>query len=225
MRWIRQFDLFLFDMDGLLVDTEKLHYRAYQILCERNRATLPFDFPEYLKVAHLSDEGLKQALLPLLGGGEWSEHYEEKKKLYMELIASGEITLMPGVEKLLDSLSVQKIKRCVVTHSSKEQVSVIKKALPILNTIPLWVTREDYDAAKPAPDGYLKAIELLADPGDAIVGFEDSFRGFSALKGTYALPVLICDPAHPQLRLDALKDAIHFSSFSSIPKTFSKEPS
>lgn len=219
MRWIERFDLFLFDLDGLLVNTEMLHYEAYQSLCSQNGSQIPWNFTEYLGVAHASSEGLRETLHPLLGG-EWNSHYAMKKKIYQESLKKGNLLLMPGVEALLGELSRMRVKRCVATHSTKEQVEAIKHFLPILKTIPVWITRDDYENPKPAPDAYLKAIELLADPGDRIVGFEDSFRGLKALQGTSALPVLICDPKHPQLKSEGLVGAVHYPSFEMIPNTF-----
>lgn len=215
MQWIEKFDLFLFDLDGLLVDTERLHYQAYQVLCNRYHHQLPWDFLEYLSVAHMSNEGLRLALEPILGEA-WDDLYPEKKKIYIELLQAGQLRLMPGVEKLLKELALLGSKRCVVTHSSKEQVATIKELLPLLKTIPVWITREDYLEAKPSPEGYFKALELLFDHGDKVIGFEDSFRGFQALRQTPALPILICDQKHPQLKQEELQGIHHFPSFSKI---------
>ncbi len=222
MRWIEKFDLFLFDLDGLLVNTEMLHYEAYRSLCSHYGYQLPWNFSEYLEVAHASSEGLREALYPHLAsqGGEWSSIYAMKKKIYQESLNKGKLSLMPGVEALLQELAGARLKRCVATHSTKEQVETIKHHLPILKTIPVWITREDYESPKPAPDAYLKAIELLADPGDRIVGFEDSFRGLQALRATLALPVLICDPKHRQLKSEELVGTVHYPSFEKIPSNF-----
>jgi len=219
MHWIERFDLFLFDFDGLLVDTERLHFQAYQTLCLRHGYELAWGFDEYIGVAHTSATALRQALQHHLQDIPWEDLYQEKKEIYLDLLKQGHITLMPGVEILLKKLASRKIKRCVVTHSPKDQVDRIKSQFQILNTIPLWITREDYQNPKPAPDGYLKAIELLADPEDRIIGFEDSLRGLQALQKTRAHPVLICDSYHFQLQGDSL-GVTHYSSLTKIPGSF-----
>lgn len=219
MKWIERFDLFLFDLDGLLVDTERLHFEAYRILCSRYGYTLDWDLNQYFKIAHSSAKGLREVLSPHLKG-DWDSLYAEKKKIYLDLLQGGELKLMPGVEELLKELARASTKRCVVTHSPKEQIEAIKHALPLLKTIPVWITREDYEDPKPAPDAYLKAIELLADPGDQMIGFEDSLRGIRALQGTVAMPVLICDSTHPQMEEEVLKGIAHYHSFEKIPRTF-----
>ncbi len=219
-RWIDQFDLFLLDFDGLLVDTERLHFAAYQALCQKHGCRLTWDFDHYCGIAH-KDGNISAALyteFPQLLAKEpdWNRLYAEKKQLYLDLLQQGKIALMPGVEDFLKALSIRKIKRCVVTNSWATQVKLIRLAQPILDTIPVWITREQYENSKPAPDGYLKAIELLADHADRIVGFEDTFRGIQALKETVAKPILICSDRHPQLKESGLQGISRFSSFESV---------
>ncbi|MGD0665742.1 MAG: HAD hydrolase-like protein, partial [Rhabdochlamydiaceae bacterium] len=47
MDWTDKFDLFLFDFDGLLVDTEELHFKAYQMLCQGRGYKLPWDINRF----------------------------------------------------------------------------------------------------------------------------------------------------------------------------------
>jgi len=220
MKWIERFDLFLLDFDGLLVDTENVHYKAFQMLCDRYGYHLPWDFDTYIFSAHQVAGGIRAALYKefpeIETKYEWESFYGEKKKIYLELAQKEKFTLMPGVEPFLKQLALSRKKRCVVTNSTKEQVEHIKYTLPILKTIPVWFTREDYDQPKPAPDGYFKAIEVLADPGDKMVGFEDSFKGIRSLEQTPALPILICDPHHPQMKESVPGGAQHFPSFQKV---------
>ena len=51
---------------------------------------------------------------------------------------------------------------CVVTNSSKEVTDIVRRKYPILDMIPNWVTRDMYDKAKPAPDGYTKVCLSLS---------------------------------------------------------------
>ncbi|MDN3505867.1 MAG: HAD family phosphatase [Simkaniaceae bacterium] len=198
MKWIQNYDLILLDMDGLLVDTERLHFAAYQALAKRYGYELSWDMDQYLKVAHSSAEGLKEAIHPHISATqkEWSQLYEEKKAIYLDLLHKGTVALMPGVKEFLSELFRSGKKSCVVTNSPKEQVDVIRKALPILEGIPNWVTREVYERPKPAPDGYLKALDLLAVDGDRVVGFEDSLKGIEALEGAGVEAVLV-SPTSP----------------------------
>ncbi len=218
MDWIHSFDLFLFDFDGLLVKTEHLHYQAYINMLARRGYKTTLSLSHFFELAHFSSSAWKEALyadIPDLDPN-WQLLYEEKKQNYLELVISGKVELMPGVEKLLKALEKNHLRRCVVTHSSKPHVDLIRAQMPILQTLPHWITREDYEKPKPDPECYLKALMLYGKPGDRIVGFEDSLRGLKALRQTPALPILICPKHHPLLSIALEEGGIHFESLSDI---------
>jgi len=218
MKWIQDFQLFLFDFDGLLVNTERLHYQAYIDMMAARGHRLRWSFLRFCEVAHLNASGLREALyseFPDLSL-DWPTLYEEKKRAYYELVSAGKVELMPGAEALLIELDKASIRRCVATNSFLDQIELIRSKIPLLQTIPHWITRENYEKQKPDPDAYLKAIELYGKPGDRIIGFEDSIRGLQALQGTPAFPILICDSKHPLLG-HAPKDVLRFDSLDAIP--------
>lgn len=222
MRWIHEFQLFLFDFDGLLVNSEEIHYMAYKRMLAARGVTFGWTFDEYCQVAHYSSDGLRVRIYdeyPILREQEpsWDVLYNEKKVAIFQLLNEGAIQLMPGVEKLLTSLEDAGIKRCVVTHSPDELVAIVRRKHPILNTIPHWITREHYSKPKPDPECYLKAVEIHSRPGDKVIGFEDTPRGLRALMATQAKPVLICEAAYPEIAEFKKKGVLHFPTFSSIP--------
>lgn len=219
MDWIHNYQLFLFDFDGLLVNTEELHHAAYIKMCKDRGFDLKWSFIDFCALAHSSATALREAILtefPALQAISWDVLYKEKKREYFKILQQNRMQLMPGVEKLLLALEAAGIRRCVATNSALEQIEEIKKALPVLNTIPVWITREDYTQPKPAPDAYLTALKRLLQPGDKIIGFEDSLRGVQALQAANVPPVLICDSSHPQLQDPALRGVPFFSSFETI---------
>lgn len=220
MQWIHQYQLFLFDFDGLLVNTEELHYQAYINMCASRGFSLTWDFNRYSEAAHHSANGLKDQIyaeFPTLYKQEpnWIILYQEKKTALLQLLESQTIPLMPGVKQLLLSLQESNIKRCVVTHSTKALVNQIRQKNPILNSIPHWITREDYINPKPHPECYLAAIHQFSTPEDKVIGFEDSPRGLKALSETTAKPVLICPSTYPYLK-DILSHTVYYPSFDAI---------
>src|SRR3990167_4399858 len=146
MEWIHRFQLFLFDFDGLLVNTEHLHYRAYLHLLERHGYRVEWTFSRFCEWAHFSAEGLKEQIYRDCPGIEsnWERLYAEKKQIYSQWLQSGQVDLMPGVYELLNSLDKAGICRCIVTHSPLRQVESVALQHRILRTIPHWITREDY---------------------------------------------------------------------------------
>lgn len=217
MNWIKDFQLFMFDFDGLLVNTENLHFEAYRAMCAARGVDFTWDFPKYCSYAHYEAEGFREALFkdfPALKASEpdWDILYAEKKTALMELVHQGKIDLMPGVETLLKELEKHRIKRCVVTHSPKALIDAIKDQHKILHTIPHWITREHYSNPKPDPECYLTAISKFSNPGDKIIGFEDTPRGLKALMGTCAKPIIVCQVNYPELPDFIRKGATHLRS-------------
>ena len=225
MQWIQQFDLFLFDFDGLLVNTEDLHFAAYREMCNKRGFDLNWSLSQFFQAAHFDAAGLKNAIyreFPALQEQEprWEILYAEKKQSYQNLLEKGDISLLPGVAPVLEALAEFRKKRCVVTNSAKVQIDLIKEKIPLLKTIPDWFTREAYREPKPHPECYQTAIRQLGQPKDRIIGFEDSVRGLKALRDAGVLvTLLICPPDHPQLKQGP--EGIYFPSFEAIPAGFS----
>lgn len=192
------YDILLFDLDGLLVNTEELHYEAYLAMLKNRGCQEKFTFNDFAAIAHTSSHGLREWLSPLIPSIPWETLYQEKQTAYLDLLEKGRISLLPGVAEFLSLTSGKK--RAVATNSNKAQVDLIRKHLPALNVISTWVTREQYSHAKPAPDAYLTAYEKLADPNDKALGFEDSYRGIQALQSAGFDAILICPVDHPQMK-------------------------
>lgn len=222
MEWIKNFQLFLFDLDGLLVNTEELHYLAYKRMCKQRGVELPWDFARYCQAAHYQPTDIRDqiyAAFPSLYAQEpkWEVLYAEKKQAVEDLFSQGGVHLMPGVKKLLASLEAAGIKRCVVTHSPDSLVKKVRSQNPELDSIPVWITRHDYTHPKPHPECYQQAIKRLATPGDRIIGMEDTPRGLMALLQTNAQPVLISSIRYPEIPDFVSRGAVHFSSIEEIP--------
>lgn len=210
MSWIEEYQLVLFDLDGLLVNTEEIHFEAYRKMLAGRGFQLGWDFPRYCQAAHYEADGLQReiyAALPALQEQEprWEVLYAEKKAHLLDLLKAGAVTLMPGVAELLPTLEARGVKRCVVTHSAKEQIDLIRQKNPLLESIPDWITREDYSRPKPDPECYEKAIATKAAANDRVIGFEDTPRGLAALMGTRAQAVLVSQIPYPEI--PALKAA------------------
>jgi len=217
MQWIHDYQLFLFDFDGLLVNTEELHYKAYQKMCRDRGFELSWSFIRYCHAAHYSQEKLRASIFESVPGlkenePDWKVLYREKKQAMVELLHGGAVQLMPGARELLEALDQASIARCVVTNSPDEQIAIIREQNPFLDTIEHWFTRETYVEPKPSPECYLNAIKALNPKGGKVIGFEDSPRGLRALLQTPAKPVFISEVDYPELPEFLGRGVIHFRS-------------
>ena len=217
---LEHYNLVLFDFDGLLVNTEEIHYRAYIAMCAGRGFELPYTFVEYCQIAHYSAEGLEREiyrLLPQLQQQEpnWKILYREKSEAYSRLIEQGQVSLMPGAEPLLVFLQQNNIDHVVVTHSADFHVSAIKRRHPVLQGIPHWITREDYKEPKPSPECYRAAIKKFGAVR-SVIGFEDTPRGLTALMGSTAKPVIVTTIPYPELPHFVAQGAVHLRSLDEV---------
>ena len=219
---LQKYSLIFFDLDGLLVNTEDLHFQAYQKMCRDRGFTLPWDFKTYCHIAHGSSEGLKEEIYKEFPGlyakePDWAVLYAEKKKGYLSILEEGKIALMPGVARVLEFVRSSSIRSCVVTNSAKELTDAICEKLPALKSLPNWITRGDYKGSKPLPDAYLEAKKRHAKSEDKIIGFEDTLRGWKALHAAGIEGVVISALLHEgfQKELDQ-NGVVQLSSFDEL---------
>lgn len=222
MKWINDYDLFLFDFDGLLVNTEEIHYEAYRTMCRHRGFLLPWSFVEYCSLAHYGGTKLRDAIyatLPELEDAEpnWNVLYDEKKQAVVDLLGAGAVHLMPGAESFLRQLLDLNIPLCVVTNSPREQIELIKRYNSVLEHIPHWFTRETYVHPKPDPECYLNAIRSVNPRTKRAIGFEDTPRGLEALLKTPARPIFISKVLYPEISEFKKRGVLHFSSLEELP--------
>lgn len=182
------YEVVLFDFDGLLVDTEPLHYQAYMQMIGERGVFPSWDFARFCLEAHSKEQGVFVALekeYPEMFGSGITRKvlYERKKEIYEDLLKTSSLSLMQGAEKCLEYVADHQILRAVVTNSPRRQIDWIKEKIPALKSIPLFITREDYKLAKPSPEGYLLAKERLGALHKKGIGFEDTRKGVEALLG------------------------------------------
>ena len=200
------YDLFCFDFDGLLVDSEALHKQAYELALAEFQLRCPVEFFDYCFAAHhptgdrLKD--LYTSIFPQIDEKKWSEIGKRKQKHYYNLIHTQPLLLMPQVDSFLEFLLRANKSLCVVTNSSLKVTLPYRKSFPILEKIPLWITRDDVQKGKPHPDGYLKALSHFAQiPKSRVLALEDALKGVTAILNAEITPLLVCPKQHPQLAI------------------------
>lgn len=161
----------LFDLDGVLIDTESIYTEFWSNIDRR--------FPTGIDNFALR---IKGSTLPSI-----LNRYFDKSAhgVIMELLKANEDSMQyrafAGVEHLLASLRDAGIKTAIVTSSNRPKMDVVFGQLPFLRELTdTLVTDEDVTASKPDPQGYLLAADRLgADPAECVV-VEDSLAGLRA---------------------------------------------
>lgn len=169
----------LFDNDGVLVDTERLYFKATREVLAGIGISLDEDMYVELFLRqgtgawHLAEgAGLSSAEVRTLR--------DARDRRYLDLVAVSDIVI-PGVAELLPRLARQ-FRMAVVTSSQPEPFARTHARTGLLPHFEFCLTRADYVHSKPAPEPYLRAVERLGVAGEACLVIEDSERGLRAAK-------------------------------------------
>ena len=193
----------IFDLDGVICDTAKFHFRAWRRLANE----LGFDFTEE------DNEKLKgvsrtESLKQILAWGNMVENDEEvlsimadkKNAWYLEFIARMTAhEILPGVQPFLDDLKKRKIK-IVLGSASKNSVAILER-LELIPYFDAIIDGTKTSKSKPDPQVFLMGAEAIGlKPKDCIV-FEDAEKGVEAalVGGFYTVGVGhhdVLDEAH-----------------------------
>ena len=166
----------IFDLDGVLIDSEGLYYRAYSEVLKPYGVTVSREDyehywiaqgngPEYIVEKHnlpISPDELRQLRSPV----------------YLQLLET-EVKLMPYVEEALTRLTPH-FALTVATNSNREHLDAVLRRMGISRFFPMTIARQDYRQAKPQPDAFLMAVEKLGLSAAQCVVIEDTYKGVMA---------------------------------------------
>ena len=192
----------LFDMDGLLVDTEPLWLETETEVMERLGAPwTPQDQQALLggsmerTVSYLLAKSTRPA--PPETVARWM------LEGMLERTRAGRVVVRPGARPIVTEVAASAVPYALVTSSQRAFAEAVLDATGL--PFPVTVCAEDVSAAKPAPDPYLLAAKLLeADPADC-VALEDSPNGAASAGAAgcrvVAVPSLVPIPPIPGRRI------------------------
>jgi len=163
----------LFDLDGTLADTERLHWQAFNFVLAEFGVQVGIE--EYRRHWIAVDGGPEYACrtyaLPLAP----ADLKQRKMERYRARLAEG-VDAMPGAQAVVGRLR-REFRLAVATNSTRADASRILAHIGLADQLDALVGREDYAAAKPAPDAYLAAARALGLAPDKCVVVEDTARG------------------------------------------------
>jgi beta-phosphoglucomutase len=209
---------FIFDLDGVIVDTAKYHFLAWKKLAN----SIGVDFTE-IQNEQLKGVSRIESLNKILKWGNRSLSQEDFNKLmaekntdYLSYIAKMNASeILPGVIDALQFL-IDKKQPIALGSASKNSVEILKK-VNLIKHFEAIIDGNAVTKAKPDPEVFLKAAEALKiNPKDCIV-FEDSVAGIQAANTANMISIGIGEAS-------ILYEAdIVFKGFNEISKDFLEE--
>jgi HAD superfamily hydrolase (TIGR01509 family) len=166
----------LFDLDGVIIDSEKLQYQAYQRVLEPLGVRItPEEYGrEWIGNGRGAEYAVATYRLPL----EPDELRQRRTAIYFDIL-SEQVTLMPGVTAALQRLGAC-FPLAVATNSNQRDTGFVLDHLGVRPFFAAVVTREMYQRAKPAPDAFATAADRIGLPPRRCVVIEDAYTGVVA---------------------------------------------
>ena len=196
----------IFDMDGLMFDTERLWDTFWEPACEALGVPMPEDRPGfYASGRGLAGQYLIQHVQKYFPGVDPQKMLDKVWQVGNERFARG-VPCKPGLMELLELLEVRGLPRIVASSSPR---NMIEQNLQTTGTARYFhdiVCGADVQHSKPAPDIFLEAARRLKlDIHDCLV-LEDSFNGVRAGHAAGAVTVMVPDLAQPDEEIRRLYD-------------------
>ena len=182
----------VFDMDGLMFNTEDLYFAVGEELLRRRGKK----FTRELSDAMMGRP--PQASFEIMIrwhnlSDTWENLAAESENLFIERI-QGRVAPMPGLLELLAALESARIPKAIATSSSRRTLRAVLACFELEPRFAFTLTAEDVIQGKPHPEIYLKACQRFGLPPNKVVVLEDSEAGCQAAAAAGTIAVAVPGP-------------------------------
>jgi HAD superfamily hydrolase (TIGR01509 family) len=190
----------VFDMDGLMLDTERLALRCWTVAAER----LGLEFDAALIPAMIGRNSRDSRVLVLERHGDAfpiDRLMQASQEAYDAIVAHEGVAVKPGLVALLDWLDGRRIPRVVATSTRRARALAKLAPTGLLSRFAALVGGDEVAEGKPAPDIFLRAAASVGtSPADCIV-LEDSEPGVRGALAAGMIPIMVPDTLEPSADL------------------------
>ncbi|MGX7150887.1 HAD family hydrolase [Enterococcus ureasiticus] len=214
---MKKIDGVIFDMDGLLFDTELIYYQSSQKIADA--MNIPYSKEVYLEFVGVSDEEVQEnyhRIYKDFGKEKVDEFIQRSYDDTYQVFEAGEVPLKEGVLDLLDYLDQQEIPRIVASSNVRPAIELLLDGAGIKERFSGIVSAEDVTRAKPDPQIFRKALANLGTKAENTLIFEDSFHGVTAADAAGIPVIMVPDLLAPTDEIKA-KTLEIFESLTQAP--------
>ncbi len=205
----------IFDFDGIIVDTEPLHYKAFQEMLVP--LGLGYSWEEYMELYIGFDDrdAFREAFRVhgrMLSEDELKELIRGKAAAFLDIVSGG-VAAYPGVVELIRSISGT-LPLALCSGALKSDIEPILKQLGLTDAFDVKVTADEVAASKPDPESYRLAVQRLRErfPGKvdaaASIAVEDTPAGITSATGA-GLKVLAVTNSYPREKLSGASRVVN----------------
>ena len=191
----------VFDLDGTLVDSELLQYKAYNHAFSQFGHPVSYDqWLEWSQNSYSAHKWIEKNRLPLD-----AELIRAEKKLIYDTLVTQELQLKEGVTELLEMLHIT-YPLAIASSSRRESIEACLEKFNLRDTFQYILSGVEMEKSKPHPDIYLKAaLDMQQDPSHCLV-IENSVSGIRAAKDA-GMTCIACPDRFDDINHQTYKEA------------------
>jgi HAD superfamily hydrolase (TIGR01509 family) len=206
----------IFDMDGLMLDTEPLYRVAWKQACAECGYELSDEL--YKRLVGRNPKDSEQTLLHEFGAGFSLEKFQSLARTYLTTaFTSSPIRRKPGLDSLLTFLESRRMPKAVATSNQRHRALPLLQSTQLLERFDAVATGDEVARGKPSPDLFLLAAQRLGmDPCSCLV-LEDAESGVIAAHQAGMQVFNVPDLVEPSLEVRRRAHGI-FSSLADVAR-------
>ena len=186
----------IFDMDGLMFDSERLVYEIWQEMMDENGFN--YDLEVFKKTIGLRTDKAEQYYCDLYGSSfDYKPFKQKSRKTFIARVTNDGVPIKKGLFEILDYLKANSIKMAVATSTSAQTALNIIKMAGVYDYFDAFVCGDDVKNGKPHPEVFLTAARRLGIPPKDCVAFEDSINGIKSAYAANMMTVMVPDFLEP----------------------------
>lgn len=202
---MRNLNFVIFDMDGLIFDTERQVFEAMRSVAKE--IGIEYQLDDFKRTIGVNDEKTKELMVDKYGEA-FSEVMKRYREEFNNILHEEGLRVKPGVLELLNMLDQKNIMRCIASASKRD---VIKRFLEMSNLedrFDFYISGSEVDRGKPYPDIFLKACELANKKEKDTIVIEDSLHGLKAAVAANIKCIIVPDLIEPDNEMKRLAHRI-----------------
>ena len=186
----------LFDVDGVILDTECLYSRFWMEAC--HFYGFPMTKAQSLQMRSLNKTAGQEKLRALFGpAADYTTIRQKRIELMDAFVEKEGVAAKPGIYTLLDALDERGIPCAITSSSPQQRLESYLTPLNLYHRFKKVISGYDVPRGKPEPDIYLRGAAELGLPPETCLALEDSPAGILSAYRAGCLPVLIPDQDTP----------------------------
>jgi HAD superfamily hydrolase (TIGR01509 family) len=197
-----RFEAVIFDLDGLLIDSERIYLRAWMGGAAKVGFDLSVSF--YAEIVGMPYQDCLQRVSDEFGPTfPVDDFVSASNEIRLELLEDG-MPLKPGAVELLDHLAELEIICALASSSRREYVAAHLETLAVSEYFQAVVTRSEVARGKPHPDPYLAAADKIGVDPKNCLALEDSRHGITSAVAAGMDVIMVPDLVVPDAELERI---------------------